>query len=671
MPLPLPVLDDRTYQDLLDELRARIPVDAPQWTDHNASDPGITLLELFAYLGDMSLYRLDRVPDRLYRAFLRLIGCSPGNARIAAAPVQFTLTPAAAPVDLPPGVQLASDKGDIVFETGTSFHVSDAKLQVTLSSCGSRLIDRTRQNTTLQTFRPFGEQPQPGDALYLGFDKSLGEAGTHIRLFVFGDSTAADWQTWCRLREEWAHASADSTEACSRACECSQHKRPWQHYGVRLAWEFYAGNNWTVLPGVRDFTRALSLSGPVRWQSPPAGMHQPGGLTGYDSLFFIRCRVLEGKYDCPPLIRAVRANTVIARHAADIGTVVSLGRGTGRASQQFRLPRVPVVPGSTQLTLANAQGVVKKVWRERADFDRSGSHARDYVLSATTGDVTFGDGREGRVLAADIALSAKWKVGGGATGNIPAGTLGKLPLDGINLGNGALTFRPDLQVVQPIDAFGGVDSESLAATQARGFQKMNDDRCAATLSDLGKIASATPGVPVAFAYAVAEHHPQLGCLPAAGCVTVVIVPQCVKLNRDPTPAMCAAVAAFIAPRRPVALEVHVTGPRYTVVAVTATLVLRRNVDRTSVLAQAVASLDQFLDPLSGGPNNSGWPVGRSVYRSEILAQLDAIPGVDYVADLTLSADQATPARCGEIVICPDGLVISGQHQVSATEGTRT
>ena len=74
MPLTAPILDDRRFQDIFDEARLRIPKYLPEWTDHNLSDPGITLLELFAWLGDLILYRLNKVPDANYIAFLRLMG---------------------------------------------------------------------------------------------------------------------------------------------------------------------------------------------------------------------------------------------------------------------------------------------------------------------------------------------------------------------------------------------------------------------------------------------------------------------------------------------------------------------------------------------------------------------------------------------------------------------
>lgn len=73
MPIPLPSLDDRSYDDLAEELRALIPQFAPAWTDHNPSDPGIMLVELFAWLAEAIIYRLNRIPETSELRFLQLL----------------------------------------------------------------------------------------------------------------------------------------------------------------------------------------------------------------------------------------------------------------------------------------------------------------------------------------------------------------------------------------------------------------------------------------------------------------------------------------------------------------------------------------------------------------------------------------------------------------------
>ena len=74
MPIRPPALDDRRYDDLVEELLSRIPAHTPEWTNPRIGDPGRTLIELFAWLGDALLYRVNLIPERQRLAFLRLLG---------------------------------------------------------------------------------------------------------------------------------------------------------------------------------------------------------------------------------------------------------------------------------------------------------------------------------------------------------------------------------------------------------------------------------------------------------------------------------------------------------------------------------------------------------------------------------------------------------------------
>ncbi len=80
MPLSVPNLDDRTFDDLVAEAIPMVTRYAPQWTNHNASDPGITLVELLAYVSEMLIYRLNRVTRNTKLKFLQLLlGATPAD----------------------------------------------------------------------------------------------------------------------------------------------------------------------------------------------------------------------------------------------------------------------------------------------------------------------------------------------------------------------------------------------------------------------------------------------------------------------------------------------------------------------------------------------------------------------------------------------------------------
>jgi hypothetical protein len=116
MPLPLPNLDDRQFKDLMEELRTHTTRYVPGWTDHNLSDPGITMLELLAWLSETVLYRLNRIPDRYYQNFLLLTGYTQHPAQAARAEVIFQLSEAQPnAVFIPRGTRLAVADSDTLF----------------------------------------------------------------------------------------------------------------------------------------------------------------------------------------------------------------------------------------------------------------------------------------------------------------------------------------------------------------------------------------------------------------------------------------------------------------------------------------------------------------------------------------------------------------------------
>ena len=90
MPIKPPNLDDRRYEDILVEARSLIPQYCPEWTNLGDADPGMTLVQLFAWMTELTIYRLNRVPDKTYIHFLNFIGEERRRARPSVVPVTFS-----------------------------------------------------------------------------------------------------------------------------------------------------------------------------------------------------------------------------------------------------------------------------------------------------------------------------------------------------------------------------------------------------------------------------------------------------------------------------------------------------------------------------------------------------------------------------------------------------
>jgi predicted phage baseplate assembly protein len=135
MSIALPNLDDRRWVDLVEEGRSLIPFYSTEWTDHNVHDPGITLIELFAWLAEMDIFQLDRIPERNLRAFLSLIGVRPNPPAPALAVTRLAFKHAlmtTPPVRIPPSVELEGvDAFGVTtrFRTLSELFVTTAALQ--------------------------------------------------------------------------------------------------------------------------------------------------------------------------------------------------------------------------------------------------------------------------------------------------------------------------------------------------------------------------------------------------------------------------------------------------------------------------------------------------------------------------------------------------------------
>src|SRR2546430_1426660 len=187
MSLPAPNLDDRRFQDIVDEAKRRITRYCPEWTDHNVSDPGVALIELFAWMTEMILYRVNQVPDRLYVKFLELVGIELFSASPARTDLLFTLAaPPADPVRIASGTQVGTERGEgedqIVFMTDEDLLLVQPELGACLTRSAARYEDHTEELRVEGALVTCSPSLRPGAALYLGFANSL--AGNLVRLDI-------------------------------------------------------------------------------------------------------------------------------------------------------------------------------------------------------------------------------------------------------------------------------------------------------------------------------------------------------------------------------------------------------------------------------------------------------------------------------------------------------
>lgn len=186
MPLQSPVLDDRTFQQLVDEAKARIPRFTPEWTNFNTSDPGFTLVQLHAWLTETILYRLNKLPDLNYSKFLDLLNVRPRPAVAAQAQLSFKLKKLNGVNDplvvlIPKSTQVGVDDPDLeeelLFETDRTLTALNGVLAAIITPANTVTTSRelvteydakTTETKLKGAFYPFGKSPTGDEVCLLG-----------------------------------------------------------------------------------------------------------------------------------------------------------------------------------------------------------------------------------------------------------------------------------------------------------------------------------------------------------------------------------------------------------------------------------------------------------------------------------------------------------------------
>ena len=668
MPLPSPILDDRSFLQLSNELKARIPVYNPEWTDHNESDPGITLLELFAFQAEGLLYRFNQIPEATYLEFLRLL-------QIPLRPAQPARTLLAFSTELATGVALPmrslAAAGKLEFST-----LDEAHAWPISSLAVGRLRTELKPEDAAGEVAEFIARTadalpqQLADAPRLYYETRLLDPG--LAGDVLDLSSAVDGMLWLAVLAEkgfdksaWqrsegepallnlgfepelpAAALDDATVCPGLNAASSAPQLLWQ---VSTARPLGADGQprWAALRMVADNTRGLTQGGTLRLELPRNAIDI--GLPVADA-------DLAGAGDFPPTLdderqaRLVCWLRVARRNGSRLGRVrlaavnmaraeqarladpQYLGDGNGQPSQTFVLAKKPVLPDTATdaLLLEVEESSGWKRWSRVDDFFGSQRESAHYTLDAEAGLLRFGEGARGRVPLWGQRIRVRgYRWGGGAAGNVAAGAINKLPaLAGAKVNN-------------PLAATGGADAEGVEAALARIPGEFRRHDRAVTASDFSELALQTPGVLIGRAECLPRFHPRTRSNNAAGVVTVMVWPASDPLHPDaplPDAPLLRAVCEQLDARRLVTTELYVVAPVYRQLAVSVALKVKDGYGIEAVRRWVELVLRQYLAPLPPyGPAGQGWPLGRRVHGPELEAAALQVEGVEFLEDLAVAA----------------------------------
>lgn len=672
MPLTAPRLDDRHFQDIVDEAKKRIPYYIKEWTDHNVSDPGVTMIELFAWMTDIILYRLNRVPDRHYIKFMEMLGINLKEPVPARAFVTFWLSaPQETAVSIPAGTEVASTQTEtepsIIFTTDEEFIVSPPRLTALFSHRYESneeereyvAIEARRLERGLENVPVFSDRPQEGDAFYFGFSNDL---SNHIVGFEVECDPSGGAGIDPSLPPYLWEASSGSLD------------EPW------IPCEMDHGE---------DSTRGLNVSGRMRIHVPHMGKHKIED----QNLYWLRLRLrYESEFESgmrpyrnTPRLHEVTAaswgGSTYASHAQAVEKEI-LGESDGSPGQTFVLQATPVLrrePGEHLLVHENGQPIV---WHEVPDFANSGPEDRHYTLDSNSGEIRFGpavrqpDGamrRYGRIPPRGARLTfRRYRSGGGLDGNVQAGVLNTLKT--------SIPYIDRVYNRQP--ASNGLDAETVEAAAMRVPALLRSRDRAVTEADfefLTRQALRDTGWDKHRVKCL-QPRPSRESRVIPGQIYVLIIPHIadaerllrprqedLELKRDET---YDRLVAFLNERRLLTSRLDIREPVYHWVSVRVSVRAAADSNHARVEDAVLQRLYHFINPLIGGPDGEGWAFGRSLVISDVYQCLQNIPGVEFLSKVEIFVTAAGDGPRGEATETVDvvghGTVASGIHEVVFT-----
>ena len=631
MAIDAPTLDDRSFEQLYDEARSLIPRYTPEWTDHNDVDPGATMLQLHAWFTEQLLYRLNQVPERNYRKFLQLLGIDVKPAAPATVDVTFTTARLDTDAIVPAGTQVAVGGGGgegppIVFELQQAFVAIGPRLAAVQVYDAFAYHDVTTANAAGgQGFDPFGPHGHEGSALVLGFDSPAAFTSQPVTLMLYAEQPLA--RPVVEVELESAPVPPPAT----------------------LAYEYWDGSGWEPLGRDLDETWSLLRTGRIVVSVPANRAHKRTLGVVTTSLYWLRVRLVEQHFDRVPRLAQVLSNTTSAIQAVTITDEV-LGGSDGMPDQgPFALTTTPVI----SLLLEIDEGSGFEPWQEVDDFLASKPDDPHYVLDRAAGEVTFGNGRLGRIPVANPAnpsgniVARRYLAGGSARGNVGAGTVTVLQ-----------TAAPGIaSATNPRPASGGADEETVADAKRRAPSALKARGRAVTAEDFETLTLEAPA-PVKRAKALGLHHPGFPDVQVPGTVTVVVVPDIPGNAPMPSESTLRLVCQYLNQHRLITTEVFATGPTYRRVRITGDIVARPDADLAAVRKSVAESLVGWLHPLHGGDDGEGWPFGGTIYASSLYRLALEVPGVARIKDnqLLVELDGDRQTFCRDVDIHPGELI---------------
>ncbi|KUO71047.1 MAG: hypothetical protein APF81_15360 [Desulfosporosinus sp. BRH_c37] len=718
--LTLPNYDDQRFEDIMEMVKRRIPVLYPQWTDMNEHDPGITILELFAWLKEMQQYHLNRITTQGYENMLALLGAVVSESSAA---LTWIVLPNISQGSLPQGMRFEAP-GEIIFECQDTVKLNTFRIQSIYVNDGTGFQDVQDIIREPKLYcHPFGQNPMEGESsLYLGVDRL--EQNREFSLFLqfddsypvlrnpFKDNSRRPrnvvWEYGAAaengLEFKPVELSFDRTygfsqseeirfrigedadpvslgegipECCwlrarmlRKGCEenprlMNIHKDPIPVSQKRTICDTIS---FTLLENKEDAVLKLRTWLALKGRQTVFVRDSSGWQIHNDLLTHIQ---REGNAEIAvlklinlpqDLLMDGTENIRVLCYETDFGESLVLSGSNGLPGQRFPLEFQDTILRE-QLSVMVYEETEQELkrwtdWKYISKLSQAGPYDRSFTYDRANQEIVFGDNEQGAVPQAGDhnIVVTRCVTSKGSMGNIACGSFEVLEY-------GDIRCMP----YNPVPASGGGDAENIGDAIERVKASLKQVGKAVTVADYEELAAATPGLRIMGVKAIPFYDPDSrvsGEKQAPATVTVVVLPY----SEDPFPMpdeqFLVAVGKHLEDYRLITTNVKVIGPVYIKISVYIEVVLENNRWETNetVIKAAIAS---YFETVRKGIPEGKPGFGQPIRESIIAMKIEAVPGVVHVKKVTLGVryNESYKDKYGNITIPPHGLPYLGDLQI--------
>ncbi|QZY54470.1 baseplate J/gp47 family protein [Crassaminicella profunda] len=693
--LPLPNLDDQEFIDILEESKKLIPRYAPQWTDENVHDPGITFLELFAWLKEMQQYYMDQISQKSKYKFLKLLGVKPFCASPSKINVEVEFKSMKPCILLPQKLKFLAE--DIHFEIEKEVKLYNNIIEKIIVVNEGIFKDVTNINIDREiAYYAFGKNPKVGNEIYIGMHNPLWLKDKVSIFFHIYDEYNIKRNKIPRDFEKLAQIN-------------------WKIYGNQEGKE-----DWYSLEILEDDTHSFLQSGNITFKEVPHIEQERRCLFEKEELYWIKGELHQSFYDVSPKIEkvsfnvfeAIQKNTYceyidvpmqnLEQGMVKIDSYLGIygdtqvqmkvkdhewifvdefvkkdideknnvciieidkkiinkmnlldqswwrmihydkefkqkriiGESNGLPNQIIELPDKEIVYDDFQLQVGRINEEHQYIWEDWEkveDLETSKPRDSHYMLDEDLGIIQFGDNEHGKIPYIGQQNIAVIAYG------ISNGEQG-------NIKTKDLMIVSNEEYIEEIKANNcgliqiGKDKETIEEAKLRMEKELNGSYRAITEVDYENIVLSTPGLRIARVKVLSLYRPGLLGYPnkkAENCITLVVVPYSDEERPILNKMQKLNIQKYINEYRLITTEVHVMSPKYIGITVYGEVVVKpyyRN-----GIESIKKELKKFLNPIDSIHQKNQWQFGDTVHRGKLYDLVNGLGCIEYVKRLSISA----------------------------------